>query len=250
MSKRERTPALVVEQIAYHRNGMCGAPFHAVTFTHRVPGEAEDRPMIAVVFQAPGHVAVFDRARLGLGFVEFGGIDDDRNSWRGDRFETDLRRAIAAHEAREQAEADLAELHRRALADEPCPADACEASPAPARAATLDGLAYAERTAADWAKLPIVACACGQKFYQERADQTDCRDCESTADENARLERRELEIVKNVRTGEREDRHGRVRTVTITTWDIVHADACRLVSEHDTKGEAVAALAKLQGGAQ
>jgi formylmethanofuran:tetrahydromethanopterin formyltransferase len=89
---------IVIEQIAGHRNGIAGAPFHVVTFTFLVAGEAARRPMVATVFEQAGAVAVFDRAALGRGEIAFGGTEGGCNSWRGDSFEADLRAAIVAWE--------------------------------------------------------------------------------------------------------------------------------------------------------
>ena len=74
-----------IDHIAHHRNGVSGAPFHAVLF--RDPDEGR---MLGVVFDAPHHVAVFQLDKLALGNVAFG-----VNSWRGDRYEAALRAAIA-----------------------------------------------------------------------------------------------------------------------------------------------------------
>ncbi|MBX9623994.1 MAG: hypothetical protein K2X82_09315 [Gemmataceae bacterium] len=73
------------DHITYHRNGICGAPFYPVIF--RDPDEGQ---MLGVVFDAGHHVAVFNLDKLALGNVAFG-----VNSWRGDRYEPHLRRAIA-----------------------------------------------------------------------------------------------------------------------------------------------------------
>jgi len=73
------------QSIDCHRNGICGAPFHALLFLDSDEGE-----MLGVVFDAPHHVAVFNLSKLALGNVAFG-----VNSWRGDRYEPSLRRAIA-----------------------------------------------------------------------------------------------------------------------------------------------------------
>lgn len=78
---------LTIETVAHHRNGVCGAPFHAVLF--RDPDEG---PMLGVVFDAPHHVAAFHRDKLAQGTVAFG-----VNSWRGDRYESALRAAIREH---------------------------------------------------------------------------------------------------------------------------------------------------------
>ena len=43
----------------------------------------------AIVFDEPHHVAVFDVAKLAAGDITFG-----VNSWRGDQYETTLRKAI------------------------------------------------------------------------------------------------------------------------------------------------------------
>ncbi len=74
-----------VLEVARHRNGgEEGEPFHVVTF------DLEDgRPMIAIVFDEPGHVAVLDRVKAGLGEIAYGA-----NSWRGEVYEEALRRAI------------------------------------------------------------------------------------------------------------------------------------------------------------
>ena len=72
--------------IARHRNGICGAPFHAVLF------ESKEQPgstMLGVVFDAKDYVAVFDVEKLGQLNIRFG-----ENSHRGDAYEAALRNAI------------------------------------------------------------------------------------------------------------------------------------------------------------
>ena len=81
---------LKVLEIARHRNGVCGAPFHVVRFEDA--GE-ESGAFVATVFEAADHCAVLHVGRLAGGTVEFG-----VNSWRGDRFEPALRRVIAEWE--------------------------------------------------------------------------------------------------------------------------------------------------------
>jgi hypothetical protein len=76
-----------VLNIDYHRNGIGGAPFHAVVF--RDDGK-EAGVKVGVVFDQPAHVAVLDIARLADCDVQFGS-----NSWRGDRYEAALRRVVA-----------------------------------------------------------------------------------------------------------------------------------------------------------
>ena len=86
------TPHLTMTAIAHHRNGIDGAPFYVVAFCeHRVR-------MVGVVFEAPGHVAVFEQGPLAQGVIGFG-----VNSWRGDVYEPALRQAIADWEAQQEA---------------------------------------------------------------------------------------------------------------------------------------------------
>jgi hypothetical protein len=82
-----------VERVAYHRNGICGAPFHVVLFRDR---ETPDVPMIGIVFERAAHVAVFDRALLAKDEIGFGD-----NSWRGAHYEVALRAAAEAFEGME-----------------------------------------------------------------------------------------------------------------------------------------------------
>ena len=86
-----------IEQIASHRNGVSGVPFWVVGFSDSEHGA----PMIGVVFDhgdgtildESGYCAVFRLDLLAKGDIAFGS-----NSWRGDRFEPELREAIAKHE--------------------------------------------------------------------------------------------------------------------------------------------------------
>lgn len=75
-----------IHNIASHRNGCTGEPFHLVTFTDAETGEA----MLATVFNQSKHVAVVSIGRLQEGEVRFG-----INSFRGDYYEAELRAAIA-----------------------------------------------------------------------------------------------------------------------------------------------------------
>lgn len=79
-----------VIEINHHRNGVSGADFYIVKFAS--PKERDKRKftnMIAIVFDEPGHVAVFDYDLLKLGNTKF-----CQNSWRGDVFEKELRELI------------------------------------------------------------------------------------------------------------------------------------------------------------
>ncbi len=82
-------------EIHFHRNGICGAPFHVVTF---VDTGKPASTKVGFVFAEPYHVAVMDLNRLTFGNIAFGA-----NSWRGDVFEPELRDAIDDH--RQQIEA-------------------------------------------------------------------------------------------------------------------------------------------------
>ncbi len=77
-----------VHDVAHHRNGVCGAPFHVVTFT-----STDREAMVATVFPGPGEVAVLSMGRLAEGNIRFG-----ENSYRGDDFEDELRAAITTYE--------------------------------------------------------------------------------------------------------------------------------------------------------
>lgn len=90
---RKRAANVTRHEIAFHRNGMCGAPFYVITFTHKLTGA---RPMVAIVFSQPGACSVFDRAKLGAGVIAFGDgeHETDANAWRGDKFEDDLRAVV------------------------------------------------------------------------------------------------------------------------------------------------------------
>ena len=76
--------------IDYHRNGIGGAPFHAIIF--RDDGD-ESSVKLGIVFDQLWHTAVLDIAKLAKCDIAFGS-----NSWRGDQYETSLRRAIAQHQ--------------------------------------------------------------------------------------------------------------------------------------------------------
>lgn len=82
---------LTIEQIAHHRNGISGAPFHVVIFHERDVGR-----MLGIVFDEDRQVAVLQLDRLTAGDIAFGS-----NSWRGDEFEPILRSAIHNANSRE-----------------------------------------------------------------------------------------------------------------------------------------------------
>lgn len=82
---------LTILNIARHRNGMDGAPFHAVIFRDQEP---EGGVKLGIVFEQAWHTAVLDIAKLVGGDIEFG-----TNSWRGDLYEPHLRKALKQLEA-------------------------------------------------------------------------------------------------------------------------------------------------------
>jgi len=80
---------ITVLNIDHHRNGIAGAPFHAIVFRDTGP---EANVKLGIVFDAPSHVAVLDIAKLSDCDVEFGS-----NSWRGDTYENQLREVVKEH---------------------------------------------------------------------------------------------------------------------------------------------------------
>jgi len=72
---------------ARHRNGIDGVPFCVVLFHD---GESQK---VAVLFDQEWHCAILDVTKLAAGDIAFGS-----NSWRGDRFEPELRQAIGDHD--------------------------------------------------------------------------------------------------------------------------------------------------------
>lgn len=77
---------LTIINFDHHRNGICGAPFAVVLFKDTGP---EGSRKVAILFEEPHHCAVLDVDKLAAGDIAFGS-----NSWRGDRFEESLRKAI------------------------------------------------------------------------------------------------------------------------------------------------------------
>ncbi|HSX57367.1 MAG TPA: hypothetical protein VLG14_18845 [Sphingomonas sp.] len=73
-------------EVAYHRNGCAGEPFYAVRFT-------EGRNvMLALVFEREGGVMVLDPVKAATS------VAAGENSWRGDLYEAELRKAIERFE--------------------------------------------------------------------------------------------------------------------------------------------------------
>jgi hypothetical protein len=87
MTKRSKPPVRIrIIDLAYHRNGICGAPFHVVLFDDV---DDENTRKVGILFEQPYHCAVLDVAKLTAGNIAFG-----VNSYRGDRFEESLRSSL------------------------------------------------------------------------------------------------------------------------------------------------------------
>jgi hypothetical protein len=92
-----RVKRIDVQAIAHHRNGVGGAPFHAVLFDEDKYAHPDDQGRkVAVVFDEPDYCAVLDVKMLAAGDIAFGS-----NSWRGDEYEPHLRKAIKKYQAKE-----------------------------------------------------------------------------------------------------------------------------------------------------
>lgn len=83
---------LTIKEIAWHRNGISGEGFYAVNFIdHEQKGDGnKDAHFLGIVFDTPGQCAVIQLNQSGEFTIQFG-----HNSWRGDHYEDDLRKAIA-----------------------------------------------------------------------------------------------------------------------------------------------------------
>ncbi len=101
---------LTILDIAHHRNGVCGAPFEVVLFKD---SGREGSRKVGIIFDAPYHCAVLNVAKLAAGDIAFGS-----NSFRGDNYEPDLRKATDASSPPEPREIDIHELlsERRQIA--------------------------------------------------------------------------------------------------------------------------------------
>jgi hypothetical protein len=101
----EEDVMIKIEEVAYHRNGVSGAGFYVVKFVDSEVAKPKTRlidklneiegaqgKMIGIVFDEPYHVAVFDRGLLAQDVIAFGA-----NSFRGDHYEADLRKAVESY---------------------------------------------------------------------------------------------------------------------------------------------------------
>ena len=75
-----------VHQIEWHRNGVGGVGFYAILFD----GTGGNR-MFATLYDEPGYCSVLSVPELSDPKV---GVTFGQNSWRGDRYEGELRKAV------------------------------------------------------------------------------------------------------------------------------------------------------------
>ena len=77
---------ITIDGIDFQRNGIGGEPFYQVFFRFKEPGIPE-KPLIGILTGYKCHCFVVDPANI-------------ENHWRGDHFESDLRKAICNHYAK------------------------------------------------------------------------------------------------------------------------------------------------------
>jgi hypothetical protein len=88
-----RVKRICIRAIAWHRNGVGGAPFYVAVFDEDKGAHPEDQGRkVGIVFEEDAHCAVLDIAKLAAGDIAFG-----NNAWRGDEYEPLLRTAIKNH---------------------------------------------------------------------------------------------------------------------------------------------------------
>lgn len=78
-----------VLKIAYHRNGVCGEGFHVITFNWKDDNE-KLRHMLGIIYKESSYCSILDIDETVKDNIEFA----NGNSWRGDKFESDLRKTI------------------------------------------------------------------------------------------------------------------------------------------------------------
>ena len=94
-----------VQEVSWHRNGIGGQGFYAVRFTSDIDGVSaaksktwnipqtegrKDANFLAILFDDPGQCAVICLDLVPTCGVKFAG----GNSWRGDQYEPELRKAV------------------------------------------------------------------------------------------------------------------------------------------------------------
>ncbi len=87
-------------ETARHRNGVAGAPFDVLLFK-----QVRERSVkVGILFDQLSYCAVLDVSLLATGDISFGS-----NSWRGDDFEPELRRAVEHDHEVHQDASDIAD---------------------------------------------------------------------------------------------------------------------------------------------
>lgn len=79
-----------IQEASFHRNGISGLGFYAIRFLFKPEDSEKPENFLATLFDEPGACAVFSLDRIetqGVGFAM-------GNSWRGDHFESELRKRI------------------------------------------------------------------------------------------------------------------------------------------------------------
>jgi hypothetical protein len=82
-----------IKKIAHHRNGVGGNGFYVVLFSWKEEG-THKRNMQGIIFNGRGNCAILDVDEMVKCNIDFA----MGNSWRGDHFESDLRKAIKEYE--------------------------------------------------------------------------------------------------------------------------------------------------------
>lgn len=91
---------LKIQEIAYHRNGVFGRGFYVVLFTAHGETDSEGHRFMGTLFEQEGQCAV-----IALDLVETCGVGFAKgNSWRGDHFEPELRKAIKRDQEQQERE--------------------------------------------------------------------------------------------------------------------------------------------------
>lgn len=79
---QSRIKHITVTHVDFHRNGVAGSSFHTVDF------KWNDTLLTAVVFESPGHIAIFRTSN------QVANHFDSSSMWRGDEFEDIVRAGI------------------------------------------------------------------------------------------------------------------------------------------------------------
>ncbi|GAG26865.1 unnamed protein product [marine sediment metagenome] len=82
-----------VNAVAYHRNGISGAPFNVVLFTMKDDETKKMRNMIGILF-GDGEETMPVCAVLDVDMVAAGNVRFAENSWRGDSYAPELAEAV------------------------------------------------------------------------------------------------------------------------------------------------------------